>query len=312
MNLLVIFPCYNEEDVLKETTPKFFAFFEELIRSKQISEESKICFVDDGSTDKTWELLSAFKQEYILAIKLSNNFGQFRAFSAGMETFKDRFDSYVTLDVDLQDDYTIISQMIEKRNEGYEVIQGAKNDRSSDSFIKKVFANIFYKLIHFLGVKNMDNTSDFRMISNRALIAFLQYKEYHIYMKGIFPIIGFKNTTLYYKRLEREAGESKYSLKKLASLAWDITTSFSTKPLKIVLFIGVFSIFVALLLLIWATSQLLLGKTVTGWFSMIAIITFFGGVQTLAIGLIGEYIGKIYMQSKNRPRFIIEEVIGED
>jgi len=218
----------------------------------------------------------------------------------------------VTLDVDLQDDYTIISEMIVKRNEGYEVIQGARNDRSKDGFFKRSMASIFYKLVNILGVKNMNNTSDFRFISNKALGMFLDYKEYHIYLKGIFPIIGLKNTTVFYKRQKRDAGETKYSTLKLSSLAWDIITSFSTKPLKMVLFIGLLSVLISILLIVWATVHLLLGNTVTGWFSMITVVTFFGGVQTFAIGLIGEYIGKIYMQTKNRPRFIIDEIIGEE
>lgn len=312
MKLLVIFPCYNEEDILLTITPRFFTYFEELIQSKQISENSKICFVDDGSSDRTWEIIENFLQKYIVGVKLSNNFGQFKAMLAGLESFYNKFDNYVTLDVDLQDDYTIISEMIVKRNEGYEVIQGARNDRSKDGFFKRSMASIFYKLVNILGVKNMNNTSDFRFISNKALGMFLDYKEYHIYLKGIFPIIGLKNTTVFYKRQKRDAGETKYSTLKLSSLAWDIITSFSTKPLKMVLFIGLLSVLISILLIVWATVHLLLGNTVTGWFSMITVVTFFGGVQTFAIGLIGEYIGKIYMQTKNRPRFIIDEIIGEE
>lgn len=309
MKLLVIFPCFNEEDVLKSIIYKFFSFFENLIDSGTISIDSRICFVDDGSKDSSWDIISSFPQEYINAIKFSNNYGHQRALLAGLECFKNEFDSYVTLDVDLQDDFNVITEMISRAKEGNDIVYGVRNDRTTDSVLKRITANLFYKIMDKMGVKTIDNHADFRLISNKALLSFLKFSETHLFLRAIFPVIGLKHSFVYYKRLPREEGESKYPLKKMISFAWDGITSFSATPLRMVLFVGLFSVLLSVFLLLWASIQLLRGNVIHGWFSMITLVIFFGGVQTLAIGIIGEYIGKIFIQSKDRPRYLIDEII---
>lgn len=309
MKLLVIFPCFNEEDILKSIINRFFLYFEELIESETISSDSRICFVDDGSKDKTWDVITSFSQDYINAIKFSNNYGHQRALLAGLDTFKNEFDAYVTLDVDLQDDFKVISEMISKYNQGNEIVYGVRNDRTTDSVLKRGTANLFYTLMNKMGVKTIDNHADFRLISNKALLLFLKFPEAHLFLRAIFPVIGLQHAFVYYKRYPREEGESKYPLKKMISFAWDGITSFSATPLRIVLLVGVFSVLLSILLLLWATIQLLTGNVIHGWFSMITVVIFFGGIQTLAIGIIGEYVGKIFIQTKERPRYLIDKII---
>jgi len=309
IKLLMIFPCYNEEAVLPDSTVKIFNYFEDLINQNMISPKSRICFVDDGSQDKTWNIISKIEKPYINAVKLSTNFGHQKALLAGLSTFVNQFDAYVTLDVDLQDDIQVVTKMIEKFKENYEIIYGVRSDRSNDNFFKRKTAETFYKLFEKMGVKTVYNHADFRLISNRALQHFLEFNESHLFLRAIFPAIGLKHTNVYYKRLKRELGESKYPLKKMLAFAWDGITSFSVAPLKFVLFIGLLAIVISIGLLTWASVQLLLGNTITGWYSTVTLIIFFGGLQTFAIGIIGEYIGKIFIQTKNRPRFLIEKII---
>ncbi len=309
MRLLVIFPCYNEEEVLTNTINKFFIYFENLIESTIISDDSGICFVDDGSSDGTWNIITSFSQEYINAIKFSNNFGHQNALLAGLENFKDEYDAYITLDVDLQDDFKVIGEMIAKYNEGFDIVYGVRNDRTVDSFLKSSTAKVFYKLMDKMGVKTINNHADFRLINNQALVSLLKFPESHLFLRAIFPVIGLKHTIVNYKRLHREEGQSKYPLRKMLSFAWDGITSFSATPLRIVLLVGLFSILLSFILLLWAAIQLVAGNVIPGWFSMIAVIIFFGGIQTFAIGIIGEYVGKIYIQTKNRPRYIIDKIL---
>lgn len=226
-----------------------------------------------------------------------------------METFHDEFDAYITLDVDLQDDFTVITQMIEKYINAYDIVYGVRDDRSSDSFFKRKTAHGFYWFMEFLGVKTIVNHADFRLINNKALNFFLKFDETHLFLRAIFPSIGMKHCTVYYKRLGREAGESKYPIKKMISFAWNGITSFSVKPLRYILITGFISTLLAILFLIWAVTQLAFGNVIPGWFSVIATVMFFGGIQTFAIGIIGEYIGKIFMEVKNRPRFLVEKEI---
>ena len=308
MKLLVIFPCYNEEEVLSKTIYEFFHFFEELVEKSLISSDSRICFVDDGSKDQTWNIIMKFTKTYIRGIKLSNNFGHQKALLAGLEKFKDEYDTYVTLDVDLQDDYHITEQMIIEYNKGFDIVYGVRNDRSSDSMIKRKTAGLFYTLMNHMGVNIIPNHADFRLLSKKALTELLRFPETHLFLRAVFPAIGLSHTIVYYKRMAREEGNSKYPFRKMLSFAWDGITSFSATPLRMVLLVGLFSIILSIILLFWATLQLLLGNVIHGWFSMITVIIFFGGIQTFAIGIIGEYIGKIYIQSKNRPRYIIEKI----
>ncbi|MDN3723109.1 glycosyltransferase family 2 protein [Aequorivita sp. SDUM287046] len=307
--LLVIFPCYNEEKILTNSIQKFFDFFDSLLAGNYIAKESRICFVDDGSSDNTWKIISSLDDYRVNAIKLSNNFGHQKALLAGMETFNNQFDAYVTLDVDLQDDFRVIIDMLEKYQQGCDIVYGVRDDRSSDSFFKRKSAQKFYSFMEFLGVKTIVNHADFRLINNKALNSFLNFQETHLFLRAIFPAIGLEYALVYYKRLKREEGESKYPLKKMASFAGDGITSFSVKPLRFILITGLFSTLLSILFFSWALIQLLLGNVIQGWFSVIATIMFFGGIQTFAIGIIGEYIGKIFLQVKNRPRYLIAEKI---
>jgi len=309
MKLLLIFPCYNEAEILPDSSEKIFSYFEKLRKEKHIDLASRICFVDDGSTDKTWSLLSNFTKDYINAIKLSANFGHQKAVLAGLKTFKDEFDAYITMDVDLQDDINVIMQMIENHKKGDEIVYGVRNDRETDSLFKRKTAALFYKVMQILGVKSIYNHADFRLISKKALRFLLQYKEEHLFLRAIFPSIGLQHSEVYYKRLKRTKGTSKYPFKKMLSFAWDGITSFSATPLRLILIIGLLTVFISLILGVWAVVQLLSGNVVTGWFSTITLIIFFGGIQTFALGIIGEYVGKIFIQSKNRPLFLIDKII---
>ncbi len=312
IRLLVIFPCYNEEEVLKTIINRFFSYFEGLINRKAIAKNSRICFVDDGSKDKTWREINDLKSEYVYGIKLTNNFGHQKALLAGMDTFKNEFDAYVTLDVDLQDDFTVLEEMLEKLHGGTDIVYGVRNDRTTDSPLKRKTAGLFYNIMEKMGVKTIHNHADFRLINNKALHALLTFPESHLFLRAIFPVIGLNHDVVYYKRQSRDVGESKYPIRKMISFAWEGITSFSATPLRLVLVVGLISILISIGLLVWATIVLLLGKGVTGWFSMITVIIFFGGVQTFAIGIIGEYVGKIYVQSKNRPRYLIDTVYKKD
>ena len=258
MKLLVIFPCYNEEEVLSKTIYEFFHFFEELVEKSLISSDSRICFVDDGSKDQTWNIIMKFTKTYIRGIKLSNNFGHQKALLAGLEKFKDEYDTYVTLDVDLQDDYHITEQMIIEYNKGFDIVYGVRNDRSSDSMIKRKTAGLFYTLMNHMGVNIIPNHADFRLLSKKALTELLRFPETHLFLRAVFPAIGLSHTIVYYKRMAREEGNSKYPFRKMLSFAWDGITSFSATPLRMVLLVGLFSIILSIILLFWATLQLLL------------------------------------------------------
>lgn len=307
---VIIFPCYNEEAVLEITKNTVVQKLNELIQKNIISNESKICFVDDGSKDLTWNIIEGFDENIVTGIKLSKNFGHQYALLAGLESLKDKFDVYITMDVDLQDDLNSIEDMVLAYKNGSDVVYGVRNDRASDSFFKKTSAEFFYKFMQKLGVNTVYNHADYRLISNRALHEFLKFGEVHLFLRGIFPLIGLKQSNVYYKRTPRTLGESKYPLKKMFSFAWEGITSFSAKPLKLVTAVGTIAILVSIFLSIWAIVQLMLGKVITGWTSLIILIVFFGGIQSISLGIIGEYIGKIYMQSKDRPRYGIEKTIN--
>jgi len=306
--IVIIFPCYNEEEILFQTKNEIVNKFGELKHKNLISWDSKICFVDDGSKDQTWEIIESFKEENIIGIKLARNVGHQFTLLAGLETLKNQFDAYITMDVDLQDDINSLSDMIEEYLKGYDIVYGVREERTTDTYFKRKTAEIFYTLMIKMGVNIHYNHADYRLINNRVLLEFLAFKESHLFLRGIFPLIGFQQSKIFYKRKERLLGESKYPLKKMLSFAWEGITSFSDKPIKLVLNLGIFSIVVSLILCVWALIQLLLGNTITGWTSIIVLIIFFGGVQTLSLGLIGEYIGKIYIQSKNRPRYGVEKL----
>jgi len=308
--LVLVIPCYNEEEIIVETIEKTYEFLVELIDSKMVSEDSFIKFVDDGSSDETWSIISsnAIKYDLIKAIKLSKNEGHQNALIAGMESIVDICDCVVTLDADLQQDMNAIYEMLERYKEGYEVVLGIRMDRSSDTFFKKITALGYYKTMQLMGVDIDTNHADYRLLSNRALKFLLEFKERNIFLRGTIKLVGLKSTSVYFKTQERMAGESKYPLKKMLSFAWNGIASFSVFPLKMITVIGFF----IFLLSIVATMHsfyiaMFTDEAVPGWASTVLPIYFIGGIQLFSIGILGEYIGKIYIESKSRPRYFIEE-----
>lgn len=312
LKAIFIFPCFNEEEILSDSYHIIDRNLRNLIQKNIITEDSKICFVDDGSSDKTWNILESFSGKSIISIKLSKNFGHQMALYAALSVLADKFDAYITLDVDLQDDISVSEEMLIKASKGADVVYGVRSNRVSDSFFKRTSAHFFYKLMEILGVNFVYNHADFRLITNRVLNVLLDFKEVHLFLRGIIPLIGFRQEKVYYTRKERIKGKSKYSLRKMLSFAWNGISSFSIKPLKIISMIGGISILISAGLIFWGSIQIIRGETVTGWFSLLAVIVFFGGVTSLSLGIIGEYIGKIFIQVKNRPKFVIEKISGND
>lgn len=289
-------------------------YFSELKERNAITADSKICFVNDGSRDSTWIIIDSIckRDSNIIGLKLSRNFGHQAALVAGLLHHKNQFDCYVSIDADLQDDLRAIDGMLEKYNEGSKIVYGVRNDRSTDSFFKRFTAESFYKLMQRMGVPTVYNHADFRLIDNQVLNEFSNFGETNLFIRGIIPMIGFQSDKVYYKRLEREAGESKYPLKKMLIFAWNGITSFSTVPMKLVLWFGIFNFVFAMGITVWVLICKLFGFTVQGWTSIVLPMTFFSGSNMIAIGLIGEYVGKIYEEVKARPRYIIESVLNEE
>ncbi len=310
----VVLPCYNEEEVVGETLKRLLELFSVMKDGGLITSSSKIVFVDDGSRDRTWELISGFSAAHkeVMGIKLAHNAGHQNALYGGLMTVKDMCDCAISIDADLQDDITIIPDMISKyRDEGCEIVYGVRNSRESDTTFKRTTAVAFYKLMEQMGVNMVYNHADYRLMGSRALAALGEFEERNLFLRGIVPLIGFKTDYVYYDRGERFAGESKYPLKKMLSFAFDGITSFSIKPIRMISVIGVVSCIVAAIVAIYAIIQKFSGNTDAGWASIICSIWFIGGLQLLGIGLIGEYIGKMYKEVKRRPRYIIDEIIGD-
>ena len=270
--------------------------------------------MNDGSRDSTWIIIDSIckRDSTIIGLKLSRNFGHQAALVAGLLHHKNQFDCYVSIDADLQDDLRAIDGMLEKYNEGSKIVYGVRNDRSTDSFFKRFTAETFYKLMQRMGVPTVYNHADFRLIDNQVLNEFSNFGETNLFIRGIIPMIGFQSDKVYYKRLEREAGESKYPLRKMLIFAWNGITSFSTVPMKLVLWFGIFNFVFAMGITVWVLVCKLFGFTVQGWTSIVLPMTFFSGSNMIAIGLIGEYVGKIYEEVKSRPRYIIESVLNEE
>ncbi len=310
--LAIVIPCFNEEEVLPEVTKQLDHKIDFLIQKELISVESFICLVDDGSSDKTWQMIEDFanKNRKFRGIKLSCNRGHQNALVAGLVTCEKYCDITISIDADLQDDINAIDQMIEEFHKGHEVVYGVRSKRKTDTMFKKWTAIGFYKLMQLFGVNIIFNHADYRLVSSNVLKCFNEYKEVNLFLRGIFPTIGFKNTVVEYERNERFAGESKYPLKKMLSFALEGITSFSTVPLRMVIFLGFFTILITIILTLWALFQKLTGSVTPGWSSTIISIYFLGAVQLLSIGLIGQYIGKIYKEVKARPRFFIETKSG--
>jgi glycosyltransferase involved in cell wall biosynthesis len=312
MKLGIVIPCYNEEEGLKETTKHLMLLMKTMIQNKEISADSFICYVDDGSRDKTWELIEKFQQESTLfkGIKLSRNFGHQNALIAGLMQLKDEADALVSMDADLQDDISVVEEFVQKYKEGYHVVYGVRDDRTNDTKFKRGTAEMFYKFQELMGIESISNHADYRLLSQKALNALADFKEVNLFIRGIVPLLGFKSTSVYYTRGERFAGESKYPLKKMLLFALDGIASFSVVPLRLITIVG-FILFIASLIgIVWIICEkLLFGSPVQGWASTMISIYFIGGIQILSIGIIGEYIGRNFQQSKNRPRYIIEKEI---
>ncbi|MEH7482844.1 glycosyltransferase family 2 protein [Neobacillus drentensis] len=306
--LTIVVPCYNEEEVLPLTIAELQRLVKELINDRLVSKQSKILFVDDGSKDRTWELIykEGLRNEFVRGLKLSRNVGHQNALLAGLFTAKDLSDCVVSIDADLQDDINVIREFVLKFHEGCEIVYGVRKGRDTDTLFKRSTAQGFYKVMEKMGVDLVYNHADFRLMSKRAVQELERFSEVNLFLRGIVPLLGFRTDVVYYDRLERQAGETKYPLKKMLAFAFDGITSFSVSPIRFVLIIGLVSFFFSLIFGVYFLTLKFFGNTETGWTSLITSIWLIGGLQLIAIGLIGEYVGKIYKESKQRPKYIVD------
>ena len=309
--LCIVIPCYNEEKVLPVTAPLFLKKIQELIEEKLVSTNSRILFVDDGSKDSTWKLIEKLANSsiYYSGIKLSRNRGHQNAVLAGLMEAKDKFDLTISIDCDGQDDINAMNEMIQEYHNGCEVVYGVRSSRETDTLFKRTTAELFYKLLKVMGVEIVFNHADYRLLSSRVLEEFSHFEEVNLFLRGMIPLVGFKSTSVYYQRHERLAGESHYPLKKMLALAFDGITSLSIKPIRIITMLGIIVSVFSFLMVIYIFVQVFQGSTIVGWASTCVLISFFGGIQLVCIGVIGEYIGKIYLETKKRPRFVVESKI---
>lgn len=307
----LVIPCYNEQEVLPETSKRLSQKINSLILSNKISEKSRIMLVDDGSSDSTWQIISELCRSDILfqGLKLSRNKGHQNALLAGLITAKESADAVISLDADLQDDINAIDEMIEKYLGGCDIVYGVRSKRKKDTFFKRFTAEGYYKLLSIMGVDITYNHADYRLMSKRAIESLENFSEVNLFLRGIVPMIGFKSDIVYYERSERFAGESKYPLKKMLSFAFEGITSLSIKPIRMITSLGIIIFVISLLMLIYFLIRYFTGATVQGWTSIVVSVWAIGGLQLLAIGIIGEYIGKTYLEVKHRPKFIIDEYI---
>lgn len=312
--LYIVIPCYNEEQVLPITAPMFLNEIKDLVNKGKISDDSRILFVNDGSKDDTWKIIKnlAAEDEHFIGICQSRNRGHQNAVLAGLMEAKDVADITISIDCDGQDDITAMEAMVDAYHEGAEVVYGVRSKRETDTFFKRFTAESFYKLLNAMGAEVVYNHADYRLISSRVLQEFANFKEVNLFLRGMIPLVGFKSTSIYYERHERIAGESHYPLSKMLSLAFDGITSLSIKPIRLITGLGVFVSILSFIGVIWAIVNQILGNTVTGWASTTCLVCFMGGVQLICLGVLGEYIGKIYMEVKARPRYIISERTWED
>ncbi len=307
--LYIVIPCYNEQEVLPITAPMFLNKLHELAEKKLVSENSRILFVNDGSSDGTWDIIRtlAASDEHYIGISQSRNRGHQNAVLAGIMEAKDHCDISISIDCDGQDDINAMDNMVRAYLDGCDIVYGVRNDRETDSFFKRTTAQGFYKFLSAMGADIVYNHADYRLISARALHELAKFKEVNLFLRGMVPLVGFKSTSVEYKRAERIAGKSKYPLRKMLALAGDGITSLSIKPLRLIMSFGVIVALLSFVGVIWAIVSALAGRAVAGWASMTCIICFVSGVQLICMGIIGEYIGKIYMETKQRPRYIISE-----
>ena len=307
--LIIVIPCYNEQEVLPITAPQFLAKINQLAAEGLISGDSRVMFVNDGSKDDTWNIIQqlADQDEHYIGIAQSRKRGHQNAVLAGLMEAKDMCDITISIDCDGQDDINAMDEMVKAYLEGCEIVYGVRSKRDTDTFFKRFTAESFYKLLNSMGAEVVYNHADYRLISSRALQELAKFKEVNIFLRGMVPLVGFKSTSVYYERSERAAGKSHYPLSKMLALAFDGITSLSIKPIKMIIGMGVIVAFISFIGIIWAVVEAILGKTVMGWASTTCIICFLSGVQLISVGVIGEYIGKIYMEVKQRPRYIISD-----
>ena len=312
--LYIVVPCYNEEEVLPETSKRLKVKLEQLMAAGKISADSRIMFVNDGSRDRTWELISRLHGECPLfcGVDLTRNRGHQNALLAGLMTAKDRADMVISMDADLQDDIDAVDEMVEKYLEGVDIVYGVRSSRKKDTFFKRTTAEGFYRLMNAMGADTVFNHADYRLMSKRALEGMAEFKEVNLFLRGIVPMIGYRTDTVEYERGERFAGESKYPLKKMLSFAVEGITSLSVKPLKMITGLGFVIFLISLVMIVWNIARWATGNTVTGWASLACSLWAIGGLILLALGVIGEYIGKIYLETKARPRFRIREVLEDE
>lgn len=311
--LCVVIPCYNEQDVLHETAKRLREKFLSLIDAGKISTQSRIVFVNDGSKDSTWKIIrDLHAQDKIFSgINLSRNRGHQNALLAGLMTVKGGADMVISMDADLQDDINAIDEMIDKFNAGFDIVYGVRSKRTTDTFFKRFTAESFYKLVKFLGGDIINNHADYRLMSRRALDGLAEFGEVNLFLRGLVPMIGYPSAVVYYERAERFAGESKYPLKKMLFFALQGITSLTVKPIRLIMILGFAMCSISLLVILWTLYEYFFGSVVRGWTSMLASLWFIGGLILLSIGVVGEYVGKIYLETKKRPRFIVSEFLND-
>ena len=311
--LYIVVPCYNEEEVLPETSRRLRDKLKGMMAAGTISERSRILFVNDGSRDRTWEIISSLHQSdpIFSGVDLSRNRGHQNALLAGLMTVKDRCDMAISMDADLQDDIGAVDEMVEKYYAGCDIVYGVRSSRKKDSFFKRFTAEGFYRVMSFLGAETVFNHADYRLLSRRALEGLSQFREVNLFLRGIVPMIGYRTATVEYERGERFAGESKYPLKKMLAFAAEGITSLSTKPIRYITLLGALVFLASILMLIYSVVRWATGETVLGWASLICSVWAIGGLILLSLGVIGEYVGKIYLETKGRPRFLIREVLDD-
>lgn len=312
--LYVVVPCYNEEEVLEETTRQLKEKMESLIKDKKISKESRVMYVNDGSKDNTWKMIEEIseKEKLFTGISLSRNRGHQNALLGGLMTAKNYADIVISMDADLQDDINAIDEMIDKYYEGADIVYGVRSARTTDTWFKKTTAEGFYKFMKMMGADIVYNHADYRLASKRVLDELEKFNEVNLFLRGMFPLIGYKTEIVYYERNERFAGESKYPLKKMLNFAWDGITSFSVKPLRLICTMGFIILFISLIIMIYSLIRKITGNTVDGWTFITISIWLIGGIQMISTGIIGEYIGKVYNETKRRPRYIISRNLNEE
>lgn len=311
--LYVVIPCYNEQDVLHETAKRLREKFLSLIDAGKISTQSRIVFVNDGSKDSTWKIIRELHatDKIFSGINLSRNRGHQNALLAGLMTVKGGADMVISMDADLQDDINAIDEMIDKFNDGFDIVYGVRSKRTTDTFFKRFTAESFYKLVKFLGGDIINNHADYRLMSKRALDGLAEFGEVNLFLRGLVPMIGYPSAVVYYERAERFAGESKYPLKKMLFFALQGITSLTVKPIRLIMILGFAMSSVSLLVILWTLYEYFFGSVVRGWTSMLASLWFIGGLILLSIGVVGEYVGKIYLETKKRPRFIVSEFLND-